>query len=112
MRNGAIPTTSPSSSPRPAPPTTREINLNTLKSWTGMLDREFDFNDRKVALWYEENKKKVLEKVEEMKTEGVAIEVAQLLMGNKDGGLKGVQQVLSMLPVEEREAVLKYLGSS
>ncbi|PGH36120.1 acetyl-CoA carboxylase/biotin carboxylase [[Emmonsia] crescens] len=114
MRNGAVPAAaaSPSSSPKPAPPTNREINLNTLKLWTGMLDREFDSNDRKVALWYEENKKKVLEKVEEMKTEGVAAEVAQLLMGNKDGGLRGVQQVLSMLPVEEREAVLKYLGSS
>ncbi|EGC41773.1 acetyl-CoA carboxylase [Histoplasma capsulatum var. duboisii H88] len=111
MRNGAIPTTGVSASPRPAPPTAREINLNTLKSWTGMLDREFDTNDRKVALWYEENKRKVLEKVEEMRTESTAVEVAQLLMGNKDGGLKGVQQVLSMLPVEEREAVLTYLRS-
>ncbi|EDN10870.1 hypothetical protein HCAG_07331 [Histoplasma mississippiense (nom. inval.)] len=111
MRNGAIPTTGVSASPRPAPPTAREINLNTLKSWTGMLDREFDTNDRKVALWYEENKRKVLEKVEEMRTESTAVEVAQLLMGNKDGGLKGVQQVLSMLPMEEREAVLTYLRS-
>ncbi|KAK2795555.1 acetyl-coenzyme-A carboxylase [Onygenales sp. PD_10] len=118
LRNGnptpETPSPSPTSSasPSPAPPSSRETNLRSLKSWTGMLDREFEANDRKVALWYEENKKKVLEKVEEMKTDSVAVEVAQLLMGNKDGGLRGVQQVLSMLPVEEREAVLRYLGSS
>jgi acetyl-CoA carboxylase/biotin carboxylase 1 len=75
-----------------------------------MLDRDFEHNDREVAMWYEENKKTVHNRVEAMKTEGVAAEVAQLLMSNKDGGLKGVQQVLSMLPVEEREVVLKFLA--
>ncbi|PGH13388.1 hypothetical protein AJ79_03667 [Helicocarpus griseus UAMH5409] len=105
---------SPSSSPSKTSSSSsgsRESHLQTLRAWTGMLDREFDSNDRRVAIWYEENKKKVLEKVDEMMTDSVAVEVAQLLMGNKDGGLRGVQQVLSMLPVEEREAVLKYLGS-
>jgi acetyl-CoA carboxylase/biotin carboxylase 1 len=94
-----------------AGPSTREAHLRTLLSWSGLLDREFDQNDRKVATWYEENKKNIFAKIEVLKTESVALDVAQLLMSNKEGGLKGVQQVLSMLPVEERESVLKYLSS-
>lgn len=89
---------------------TRASNLSILKSWTGLLDLEFDRNDREVALWYEENKKMIFGRIEGMKADGIANEVAQLLMSNKDGGLRGVQQVLSMLPVEEKEAVLKFLA--
>ncbi|KAJ6098906.1 hypothetical protein N7467_000441 [Penicillium canescens] len=90
----------------------RATHLRTLHAWTGLLDDELEHNDHKVATWYEENKKLVQNKVEALRTEGVASEVAQLLIGNKEGGLRGVQQVLSMLPVEERENVLKYLGSA
>lgn len=90
----------------------RAAHLRTLHAWTGMLDEELEHEDRKVAIWYEENKKLVQGKVESLRTEGVAAEVAQLLIGNKEGGLRGVQQVLSMLPVGERENVLKYLGSA
>lgn len=107
----------PSSSSSTSPPTlasspTRASNLQAIKSWTGMLDHDFEHNDRDVALWYEDNKKTIFGRIEKMKTEGVATEVASLLMSSKDGGLKGVQQVLSMLPVEEKEEVLKYLGRS
>ncbi|KAJ5788255.1 Acetyl-coenzyme A carboxyltransferase N-terminal [Penicillium paradoxum] len=90
----------------------RADHLRTLHAWTGMLDEELEHDDQKVASWYEENKKLVQSKVESLRTEGVASEVAQLLIGNKEGGLRGVQQVLSMLPVEERESVLKYLASA
>ena len=90
----------------------RATHLRTLHAWTGLLDDELEHNDHKVATWYEENKKLVQNKVEALRTEGVTSEVAQLLIGNKEGGLRGVQQVLSMLPVEERENVLKYLGSA
>lgn len=108
---GAIPSTSTS----PHTTTTespRAAHLRTLHAWTGMLDEELEHDDLKVATWYEENKKIVHAKIEALRTEGVASEVAQLLIGNKEGGLRGVQQVLSMLPVEERENVLKYLGSA
>ena len=64
-----------------------------------------------MATWYEENKKAIQTRIESLKTQSVATDVASLLIGNKEGGLKGVQQVLSMLPVEEKEAVLKYLSS-
>ncbi|EEA26014.1 acetyl-coenzyme-A carboxylase [Talaromyces marneffei ATCC 18224] len=106
-KSGAIPVSgivAPTSS-------ARESHLSTLLSWSTMLDDEFDQNDRKVALWYEDNKKSIYSKIEALKTETIASDVAQLLIGNKEGGLKGVQQVLSMLPAEERESVLKYLGS-
>jgi acetyl-CoA carboxylase/biotin carboxylase 1 len=90
----------------------RATHLRTLHAWTGLLGDDLEHDDQKVASWYEENKKLVQNKVEALRTEGVASEVAQLLIGNKEGGLRGVQQVLSMLPVEERENVLKYLGSA
>ncbi|CAI7638105.1 unnamed protein product [Penicillium glandicola] len=90
----------------------RAAHLRTLHAWTGLLSEELEHDDHKVAVWYEENKKIVQSKIESLRTDGVASEVAQLLIGNKEGGLRGVQQVLSMLPVEERENVLKYLGSA
>lgn len=107
---GAIPTSGSPDAVNSVSP--RETHLRTLRSWSGLLDNDFDRNDRKVATWYEENKKTIYTKIEAMKMEGVTSEVAQLLMGNKAGGLKGVQQVLSMLPVEEKESALKYLASS
>ena len=91
-------------------PTARERNLQTLQSWTGI--RDFEKDDRAVATYYEENKKSVHAKVEAIKVDGVAFDVAALLRGNKDGGLKGVKQVLEMLPVAEREEVMKYLTSA
>lgn len=106
---GAIPTTGTHTSSAESP---RAAHLRTLHAWTGLLDDELEKDDQKVAAWYEENKKLVQTKVDSLRTEGVASEVAQLLIGNKEGGLRGVQQVLSMLPVEERESVLKYLGSA
>ncbi|SLM39330.1 acetyl-carboxylase [Lasallia pustulata] len=91
-------------------PTARERNLLTLQSLTGIT--QFETDDRAVASWYEDNKKSVHAKVEAMRAEGVAFDVAALVRGNKDGGLKGVKQVLDMLPVAEREEVMKYLTSA
>jgi acetyl-CoA carboxylase/biotin carboxylase 1 len=92
------------------PLASRARNLDTLAAWTGIPS--FGTADRDVAMWYEENRKIVHEKVEALKTEGVAFDVAALLRGNSKGGLKGVQQVLSMLPVAEREEALKYLSQA
>ena len=63
-------------------------------------------------MWYEENRKTVHEKVEALKTESVAFDIATMLRSNSKGGLKGVQQVLSMLPAAEREEALKFLSST
>ena len=88
----------------------RATDLERLKAWSGITD--FDKDDMAVALWYEENRKDVHSRVEGLKADGVAYDVAALIRGNKDGGLKGVSQVLSMLPVEEKETVLKSLSKS
>ncbi|GKZ85606.1 acetyl-coenzyme-A carboxylase [Aspergillus niger] len=90
----------------------RAVHLRTLHGWTGLLDDELQREDQRVATWYEENKKAIQTKVDSLKAESVATEVAQLLVNNRDGALKGVQQILSVLPVEEKEAVLKYLSSN
>lgn len=95
----------------PATASPRSIHLRTLYAWTGLLDEELERDDRKVATWYEENKKLIQSRIDSFKVQSAATEVAQLLINNKEGGLKGVQQVLSTLPVAEKEAVLKYLAS-
>ncbi|OJJ85071.1 acetyl-CoA carboxylase ACC1 [Aspergillus glaucus CBS 516.65] len=107
--NGAIAANVPAPAGQTEP--SRASHLHTLHAWTGMLNDELENDDRKVATWYEENKKAIQTRIESLKTKSVATDVASLLIGNKEGGLKGVQQVLSMLPVEEKEAVLKYLSS-
>ena len=107
--SGAIPSSGTTHTTQESP---RATHLRALRAWTGLLEGELEQDDRKVATWYEDNKKLIQNKIEALRTDGVASEVASLLIGNKEGGLRGVQQVLSMLPVEERENVLKYLTSA
>jgi acetyl-CoA carboxylase / biotin carboxylase 1 len=87
----------------------KESNLALLKSWSGMLDAEFDKDDRKVAEWYEGHRKEVYAKIDTVKSDAVGKKVAELLMGNKEGGLKGVKEVLSLVPTSERAALVQYL---
>ena len=87
----------------------KENNMAMLKSWTGMLDSEFDRDDRKVAEWYEGHRKDVYAKIDAVKSDAISKKVAELLMGNKEGGLKGVREVLSLVPTGERDALIKYL---
>ncbi|KAF7879899.1 uncharacterized protein EAF02_007536 [Botrytis sinoallii] len=99
-----------------SPTGTRPENLRKLAAWTAIP--AFQTDDKSVAMWYEENRKVVHEKVEQMKVEGVAAEVSALLRasgpsakgGLSGGAMAGIRQVLSMLPVEEREEALKFLG--
>lgn len=92
------------------PASSRTRHLEILAAWTGIPN--FPLADRDVAMWYEENRKTVHEKIDLLKTEGVAFDVASLLRSNSKGGLKGVQQVLSMLPADEREEALRFLSST
>ena len=102
----------------PTPPTNaftasslREINMGMLKQWSGLLDREFDRDDRKVAEWYEGHRKESNSRIESLRTEMISKKVADMMMANKDGGLKGVREVLAMVPTGEREQLVKYLLS-
>lgn len=90
----------------------KENSMAMLKTWSGMLDVEFDKDDKKVAEWYESHRKDVYARIDAVKTEAVSKKVAELLMGNKDGGLKGVREVLSLVPTSDREALVKYLLGS
>lgn len=86
----------------------RGSSLKTLEAWSALP--KFDTDDMSVAMWYEENRKNIHEKIENMKTDAIAYDIAALMRSNKQGGLKGVAQVLSMLPVTEKEEVLKWLA--
>lgn len=88
---------------------TRANNLLTLRAWTNIAD--FEKDDMSVATWCEENRQTVKQKVEAIKSEGVAMDMAGLLRGDKQAGLKGFKTALSMMPVEEREETLKFLSS-
>ena len=87
----------------------REQNLTMLKTWSGMLDVEFEKDDKKVADWYESHRKDVYAKIDAVKSDAISKRVSELLMGNKEGGLKGVREVLSLVPTSEREGLVKYL---
>ena len=90
--------------------TSRGADLERLKAWTGVA--AFEADDMAVAQWYEERRKEVHAKVDALRSEGVAFDVAALLRRDREGGVRGVRQVLGMLPVEERESVLKALSKA
>jgi acetyl-CoA carboxylase / biotin carboxylase 1 len=85
----------------------RKIHLRSMAAWTGIPD--FDRNDKAVVTWYEQNAKTVTEKVEQAKANAVAGKIANLLTDDKKSALKGLKDMLHMMPVGEREEVMKYL---
>lgn len=85
----------------------RAQNLRLLQSWSGIVDWEKD--DRAVTEWYEKERKSIGEKVDALKSEKLSSEVAGLVRGNMKAGMKGLRDVLRVMPVEEREQLLKYL---
>ncbi|KAL1606439.1 acetyl-coenzyme-A carboxylase [Paraconiothyrium brasiliense] len=90
--------------------TTRAKGLEMLKAWSAIP--KFDQDDMSVAVWYEENRKTVHDRVELLKRDGIALEVAQLMRKDREGGLKGVMALLSTLPTGEKEEVLKMLSKA
>lgn len=96
----------------PAKDAPRAAHLRTLYSWTPFLETELETDDRRVATWYDENDQIINERIEALKSQAVASQVSEILFANRESGLKGIQQALGMLPVDEKEAVLKYLGSN
>ncbi|KAF7556812.1 hypothetical protein G7Z17_g1140 [Cylindrodendrum hubeiense] len=85
----------------------REKYLHLLRSWSGIVDWEKD--DRAVTEWYESERKMIGEKVDALKSEVLAAEVASVVRGHAKAGWTGVREVLRVMPVEEREQILKYL---
>lgn len=85
----------------------RARHQRLLAAWTGIPD--FSRNDKAVTTWYEEKADVVTAKIKQLKGEAVAAEMAELLRGEKAAALKGLKDMLSMMPVAEREEILKYL---
>ena len=102
--------TAPSSSSQTVDPSVRARGLEMLRAWSNVP--QFDNDDMAVAVWYEENRKNVHDRVEALKREGIAHEVAGLLRKDREGGLKGVMQMLATLPTGEKEELLKMLGKA
>ncbi len=91
-------------------PSSRANSMRTLRAWTNITD--YDRDDMSVATWCEENRKTVQAKIDALKTDGVAFDIAALLRSDKEGGLKGLKTALGMMPVEEREETLRFLQST
>lgn len=85
----------------------RARSLRVLESWSGIVG--WDQNDKDVAEWYENERKSIGEKVEALKVDKLAAELAEVVRTNEKAGWKGVREVLRVMPVEERESLLKYL---
>ncbi|KAI1104677.1 acetyl-CoA carboxylase [Jackrogersella minutella] len=85
----------------------RQHHLRLLAAWSGIPD--FDRNDRDVVTWYEENAKTIETKVQQIKSDAVSREMADLLRANKTSALKGLKDMLHMMPVGEREEIMKFL---
>ena len=88
-------------------PRSRAATLTSIRAWSGIHD--FEHDDRAVATWYEDNRKNLNARVEAIKSDGVAFDVAAMLSANKEGGMKGLKQYLDTMPVQEREEAFKYL---
>lgn len=85
----------------------RKHHLRLLAAWSGIAD--FEHDDKSVVTWYEENAKTIETKVEQIKADAVSREMADLMRADKVSALKGLKDMLHMMPVGEREEVMKYL---
>jgi acetyl-CoA carboxylase/biotin carboxylase 1 len=101
---------SPSHESPMASPITRQRGFEMLRHLSNIPD--FDNDDMGVATWYEEHRPLVSDKIEKLKTEGIALEIATLMRKDREGGLKGVMSLLSTLPTGEKEEVIKMLSKA
>jgi len=87
----------------------REKRLGMLKAWSGI--ERYDHDDAAVANWCESNVKDVARRVEQLRQEGVKQDVLTLLQGDRSTVLEALKMSIDMMPVEEKEKVLKILAS-
>jgi acetyl-CoA carboxylase/biotin carboxylase 1 len=86
----------------------REARLGLIRAWSGIA--MFDTADVAVADWLESNEEKTQARVDALERDIVSRDVADLLSSDIQAGAKGVRQVLSTMPVAEREKLLAYLS--
>ena len=90
----------------------RAENLARLRSLVVSDENStiFDEDDRLVAMWYEDNMKDVLIKIEGLKQDGIAAQVAALISDHGKSALKGVAMALAGMSPEVKAMALKALG--
>lgn len=93
-----------------ATPATRVSGLDMLRHLSQVAD--WDHDDMSAALWYEGNKSQVDAKLVQLKKDGIAAEMAQLMRRDQESGLKGVMDLLSTLPTSEKQEVLAMLNKA
>jgi acetyl-CoA carboxylase / biotin carboxylase 1 len=88
----------------------RDRHVQLLEAWSAIPN--FQRADREVALWYEENKSVISTKMDALRADAVAAEMRELVRGNKadNAAWKGVREMLRVMPVAEKEKVLKFLS--
>ena len=86
---------------------TRAHNLNLLRSWSAIPNWETE--DQAVTEWYETEREQIKERMEALKAEKLAEDIASLVSDNKRAGWKGVRDALRVLPPEERDELFAYL---
>lgn len=85
----------------------RAKGLKLLESWSGIAG--WDKKDQEVAEWYEKETQAIAQKVEALKADRLAADLAEAVRGNEKAGWKGIRELLRVMPVEEREAIFTYL---
>lgn len=85
----------------------RTKGLKMLESWSGISG--WDKKDQEVAEWYEKETTSIAQKIEALKSDRLAAELAEAVRGNEKAGWKGIRELLRVMPVEEREAIFTYL---
>ncbi len=65
-----------------------------------------------MANWYEEDNATISAKLEALRADAVAAEMRELVRGNKsdNAAWKGVRDMLRVMPVEEKEKMMKFLS--
>ncbi|PVH91869.1 hypothetical protein DM02DRAFT_702585 [Periconia macrospinosa] len=93
-----------------ADPITRIRSLEMLEAWSNIA--KFEQDDMSVVMWYEDNRKNLHDRVESLRKEGIAMEVASLVRKDHESGFRGIANVLSTLPEAEKEEVIKMLSKA
>ncbi|GMF61056.1 unnamed protein product [[Candida] boidinii] len=79
-----------------------------LNSW---LPTTLDVNnDQDVALWIEENHKKLDSHLKKLKGDGVKQRLASLLKSDSKSTIEGITEILSLMPTDEKEKILRALN--
>jgi acetyl-CoA carboxylase/biotin carboxylase 1 len=90
--------------------TSRKIRLDYLRAWSGI--EQYDAADEKVAKWCEGSGDEVQMKIEALKKDGIKRDVAALIGVNLGAVLEAVKNGLDTMPLNEKEKILRLLGSS